>query len=175
MNPYSTVLCHHGILGQKWGKKNGPPYPLDAEKHSAAEKAAGYAKSIKSKIQNGSKKLISNAKEAWKDPVKKRKLIERGKTAAAISLAVAGTYIIAKDELRPVPKTITKYDHIMPIYGAKGKMLFPPRTIPRTEQIMVPNYVTRGHKSVNNLMNKVGKGFDLSKLTMDELKQLDLY
>ena len=21
-------LQHHGILGQKWGKKNGPPYPL---------------------------------------------------------------------------------------------------------------------------------------------------
>lgn len=22
---------HHGILGQKWGKKNGPPYPLDKQ------------------------------------------------------------------------------------------------------------------------------------------------
>ncbi len=24
----SLVLIHHGILGQKWGQKNGPPYPL---------------------------------------------------------------------------------------------------------------------------------------------------
>ena len=24
------VLAHHGIKGQKWGVKNGPPYPLDA-------------------------------------------------------------------------------------------------------------------------------------------------
>ena len=25
---YTEYLCHHGILGQKWGKKNGPPYPI---------------------------------------------------------------------------------------------------------------------------------------------------
>ena len=24
-----NVLKHHGIEGQKWGVKNGPPYPLD--------------------------------------------------------------------------------------------------------------------------------------------------
>lgn len=24
-------LAHHGILGQKWGIRNGPPYPLDAK------------------------------------------------------------------------------------------------------------------------------------------------
>lgn len=34
-------LAHHGILGQKWGKRNGPPYPLDDSDHSAAEKRAG--------------------------------------------------------------------------------------------------------------------------------------
>lgn len=33
-------LYHHGIKGQKWGQRNGPPYPLDASDHSAAEKKA---------------------------------------------------------------------------------------------------------------------------------------
>ena len=34
----SNYLAHHGILGQKWGKKNGSPYPLDSSQKSAAEK-----------------------------------------------------------------------------------------------------------------------------------------
>ena len=41
------ILKHHGILGQKWGKRNGPPYPLDASDHSASEKKAGWRKSLK--------------------------------------------------------------------------------------------------------------------------------
>lgn len=29
-NDYRLYLEHHGIPGQKWGVRNGPPYPLDA-------------------------------------------------------------------------------------------------------------------------------------------------
>ena len=32
------VLVHHGIHGQRWGKRNGPPYPLKSSAHSKAEK-----------------------------------------------------------------------------------------------------------------------------------------
>ena len=32
------TLAHHGILGMKWGHKNGPPYPLDYKSKSISEK-----------------------------------------------------------------------------------------------------------------------------------------
>lgn len=41
-----TYLVHHGILGQKWGKKNGPPYPLDFSKLSAEERHQAKKESI---------------------------------------------------------------------------------------------------------------------------------
>lgn len=45
-NLHKNYLEHHGILGMRWGRKMGPPYPLDASDHSAAEKKEGYKKSI---------------------------------------------------------------------------------------------------------------------------------
>lgn len=32
-----NAIYHHGIKGQRWGVRNGPPYPLDAEDHSTRE------------------------------------------------------------------------------------------------------------------------------------------
>ena len=33
-----NYLVHHGILGQKWGVQNGPPYPLSKSDMSSSEK-----------------------------------------------------------------------------------------------------------------------------------------
>lgn len=42
----SGYLIHHGILGQKWGKRNGPPYPLGEGDHSRKEISDGWKKSL---------------------------------------------------------------------------------------------------------------------------------
>lgn len=51
-----TYLQHHGIDGQKWGERNGPPYPLKFSAHSAAEK------------RKNPKKLIDNQAKKEKKP-----------------------------------------------------------------------------------------------------------
>ena len=52
-NDYRDYLAHHGILGQRWGKRNGPPYPLGVGDHSEVEKQFNWEKSLaKSKSIN---------------------------------------------------------------------------------------------------------------------------
>lgn len=67
----SNYLMHHGILGQKWGSKNGPPYPLDEGDHSAREKKAGWMKSLAKaakdhKVKKQRKKALKKAQEVRK-------------------------------------------------------------------------------------------------------------
>lgn len=38
METYSEYLQHHGILGMRWGKRNGPPYPLGPSQMSGKER-----------------------------------------------------------------------------------------------------------------------------------------
>lgn len=44
-----AYIAHHGILGQKWGKKNGPPYPLSGGDYSREEISKLHASRKKSR------------------------------------------------------------------------------------------------------------------------------
>lgn len=76
-------LEHHGILGQKWGKLNGPPYPLSKSDYSASEKKADDKSGNRSTKKSG---LSSTQKKI---------LIGAGITVASV-LAVYGGYKLYK-------------------------------------------------------------------------------
>lgn len=57
--PSLDELYHHGILGQKWGVRNGPPYPL--KQHSASER---IYKDASKRVTQITKDVTSAAKKA---------------------------------------------------------------------------------------------------------------
>lgn len=91
---YDSYLEHHGILGQKWGKRQGPPYPLGASDHSAAEKKAGWRDSL-NKTDGDKNRQKAEAKRSSSSDGKKRGLSDNQKRALMVGAAVAGTALAA--------------------------------------------------------------------------------
>lgn len=77
MSNQQNSLTHHGIYGQKWGKRNGPPYPLASDQKTAAERKESRSSStnasnvsdkkhLNSDDLNSAAKTIRNTKEIIK-------------------------------------------------------------------------------------------------------------
>ena len=100
-NP-EAFLVHHGIKGQKWGTRNGPPYPLDDSDHSAREKRLNNGKYSQGVTQDREEtaeehqQRVDEAKEKAKK-IAKGVAIGTGIAAgtAAVTTAVAGTAALA--------------------------------------------------------------------------------
>lgn len=86
-----SYLRHHGILGQRWGKMNGPPYPLESSDHSQSEKKAGWRRSL-DKSSGGNQN--SGRKPGLSDGQKKA--IKVGAALAITALAAYGGYRLYK-------------------------------------------------------------------------------
>ena len=79
----TDVICHHGILGQKWGHRNGPPYPLDDGDYSKAEKRAAKKQARKErseakKAKRQQKHEIASQKKAAKEEAHRQKILKTG-------------------------------------------------------------------------------------------------
>lgn len=55
---YNDYIAHHGIIGQSWGHRNGPPYPLDSSKSTGSRlKNEGSVKKTKPLSKHKVKKI----------------------------------------------------------------------------------------------------------------------
>lgn len=73
---------HHGVLGQKYGVKNGPPYPLEEGDHSSSEESAAKKAGISvgtssgkgslDNVESANKKETSDTKESSSDTSQKK-------------------------------------------------------------------------------------------------------
>lgn len=65
---YDDYLQHHGIKGQRWGKQNGPPYPLSDKLHSYVVKK--QAKMKEDKAARTERKKAKKRQQILHDPAK---------------------------------------------------------------------------------------------------------
>ena len=105
---YSDELYHHGIKGQRWGRRNGPPYPLSAQTHAAVVRSAGKRgkvgglKEIGEYIRFGS--VFDPSKEGHEVYLKGKKVNRKnalrtlGGGAAGAALGAGIGYAIKRDK-----------------------------------------------------------------------------
>lgn len=79
---YSRELRHHGIIGQKWGVQNGPPYPINEEKSDKI-----YEKSLKEAMRSPHKNLDSWGSDPKHNVLYVTGYSGSGKSTAALALA----------------------------------------------------------------------------------------
>lgn len=121
------VLIHHGIMGQKWGKRNGPPYPLSYGDHSAAEKRQNAkavidgksdttirtkktrdiaSKSLSSAVSEKSIEIVSGQKAAEKTLTKhgNKKVNDKPKSKSRMDLK--STFDLTDEEAEKIKKQL---------------------------------------------------------------------
>ena len=120
---YSTELYHHGILGQKWGKKTGPPYPLSEQQHQSVTKSAGSAQRFAALERGGGSAASLHTSNSRKQGAFSRGINRATKMdTSALRIKSAGdlkqakkyiaTYMLGKNEVDTILKADTKMSRI---------------------------------------------------------------
>lgn len=66
-----SFLEHYGVSGMKWGRRNGPPYPLDSEGKAALKKQKADDKAVKKDRKNAEKRRRTMSDEELDSRIKR--------------------------------------------------------------------------------------------------------
>lgn len=156
-------LYHHGILGQKWGKRNGPPYPLGASDHSSSEQAAGWRKSLNSRthedyVRAHSKESVKNMSDKELNQVVNRlnKEKEYDKLVSNSSSSKKAQKIVKTAVTTAATATLTKYANK---YAKKGMKI--------VEELLI----TKAVDKVDEVLIKKASEIIMTKIMKDAIKQ----
>lgn len=120
---YPNYMVHSGILGQKWGQRNGPPYPLSTSKHESVTKTAGNAERYAALQRGGGSAAslhTSNAKKATGVSKLVNKVTKmdvsglkiKSKEDLVMAKKYVATYMLGKNEVDTILKQDTKMSRI---------------------------------------------------------------
>lgn len=109
----SNELSHHGISGQRWGVRNGPPYPLDQKTHNqvVSDKNKNNEQGLIPELMIGAS-IIWSIDSAINGPItrliKRVKQNKKTQKSKELNDAVIGDIAEHKDYSKEImPKTIT--------------------------------------------------------------------
>lgn len=103
MEGYQDWLAHHGIKGMEWGKRNGPPYPLDDGQRSGKENKLNPT-------SRSSKKL---AKEGQNNRFKRNRAKKKEKKLMANGNKLAETHARLEDMTRELTSGVKPGSRIL--------------------------------------------------------------
>lgn len=186
-----TTLAHHGVEGQKWGKRHGPPYPLDSKISTGNKlKSGARAKTILKTagtgaliggiaggivggpigagLSAGASAGLSAIKATWMTRKKKNKYANNDDYKAEASIRKASNkYPVKNETIKSVQSKVAKYAANTPWGKNGGSLDFIDNRV-----IELPN----GKKSYefvfanNNAMFTVYGKYKNGKLVLDKTK-----
>lgn len=105
----SLYLSHHGIEGQKWGVRNGPPYPLDRKAIDIYDKASGHEPRVTKDIQDAAKGTSAEVYGLENRQKTIQSISRKNKLGKEIKDALRYTYISKDDDFVKNYKSIKRY------------------------------------------------------------------
>lgn len=144
----NNELYHHGRLGQKWGQRNGPPYPLSGKGLSVYIRRRKAKKT--EKLEKKQEKTETEEERKARQEETKQRALREGKAT----------------DLLPYIHDLTTNE----IQNALKRIEWEEKLI---SQALKESEAEQGWRTVNNVMKKVGDVKDWTKTGVELWKNID--